>query len=254
MTKTIKLSTLLSTGKLWEKGEHSRVYLGRIEVAKALGFDWESYKTGNPKHATFDGDKISNNEMWGVLMNIDGAYYDNKRKQLGASDKFLALLSRYDIEIVDDVNVEAEEAEAQEAEEAKEEATHTRGGRRKGAGRKPAGHVPSTIRLTPEQTEMLKDVGGSAFMRTLFDDLIAGTVAIPIDTSRFTDEQKARFIEGWEQAGGPTDDAESDTPWCAPWEWQSLIVVRGMSFEAWGADWFRQCKPEIDAILAEDEE
>ena len=48
MTKTIKLSTLLSTGKLWEKGEHSRVYLGRIEVAKALGFDWESYKTGNP--------------------------------------------------------------------------------------------------------------------------------------------------------------------------------------------------------------
>ena len=226
MTKTIKLSTLLSTGKLWEKGEHSRVYLGRIEVAKALGFDWESYKTGNPKHATFDGDKISNNEMWGVLMNIDGAYYDNKRKQLGASDKFLALLSRYDIEIVDDVNVEAEEA----------------------------GHVPSTIRLTPEQTEMLKDVGGSAFMRTLFDDLIAGTVAIPIDTSRFTDEQKARFIKGWEQAGGPTDDAESDTPWCAPWEWQSLIVVRGMSFEAWGADWFRQCKPEIDAILAEDEE
>ena len=111
MTKTIKLSTLLSTGKLWEKGEHSRVYLGRIEVAKALGFDWESYKTGNPKHAIFDGDKISNNEMWGVLMNIDGAYYDNKRKQLGAADKFLALLPRYDIEIVDDVNVEAEAPE-----------------------------------------------------------------------------------------------------------------------------------------------
>lgn len=257
MTKTIKLSTLLSTGKLWEKGEHSRIYFNRIEVAKALGFSWESYKTGNPKRASFDGDKISNSEMWGVLMNIDGTYFDNRTKQLGSSAKFLALLARYDIELVDDVNVEteeAEEAEVPEAEETKEEATHTRGGRREGAGRKPAGHVPSTIRLTPEQTEMLKDVGGSAFMRTLLDDIIAGEVAIPVDTSNFTDEQKARFVEGWEQAGGPMDDAESDTPWCSPWHWQSVIVVRGLSFEAWGADWYRQCRDEIEAIRAEDEE
>lgn len=257
MTKTIKLSTLLSTGKLWEKGDHSRTYLNSEDVATALGFTWARYKTGNIKHASFGDEEISNSEMRRVFGALDGVYYDNHAKKFGAARFFMELLKSYDVELVDDVNVEteeAQEAEVPEAEETKEEATHTRGGRREGAGRKPAGHVPSTIRLTPEQTEMLKDVGGSAFMRTLLDDIIAGEVAIPVDTSKFTDEQKARFVEGWEQAGGPTDDAESDTPWCSPWHWQSVIVVRGLSFEAWGADWYRQCRDEIEAIRAEDEE
>ena len=254
MTKTIKLSTLLSTGKLWEKGEHSRTYLNAEDVATELGFTWARYKTGNVKHASFGDEEISNSEMRRVFGAIDGVYYDNHAKKFGAARFFMELLKSYDVELVDDVNVEPEETEAPEAEEAKEEASTTHGGRRDGAGRKPTGHVPSTIRLSPAQTETLKDLGGSAFLRTLLDEVIEGTLAIPVNTAKFTDEQRARFVKGWEQAGGPTDDAESDTPWCAPWEWQSVIVVRGMSFEAWGADWYRQCKPEIDAILAEDDE
>lgn len=130
----------------------------------------------------------------------------------------------------------------------------THGGHREGAGRKATGRITRTVRLSPEQNVLFKALGSSDFLRTTLDGIKDGTLPIIVDTTKLTDEQKARFIEGWEQAGGPTDDAESDTPWCAPWEWQSVIVVRGMSFEAWGADWFRQCKPEIDALLAEDEE
>ena len=68
----------------------------------------------------------------------------------------------------------------------------THGGRREGAGRKPSGHVPSTVRLTPEQTETLKKLGGSAFLRSLLDGIKAGRIAIPVDTTRFTGEKKIR--------------------------------------------------------------
>lgn len=252
MTKSIKLSSLIATGKLWEKGEHSRIYLNESEVATLLGFTWARYKTGNIKRAAFDGEEIYNAEMRRVFGALEGVYYNNHTKKLGAARFFFEMLKSYDIELVDDVNVEPEEKE-----EAREEASapkNMHGGRREGAGRKPTGHVARSVQLSPEQAETFKQLGGSAFLRTLLDEIIEGTLAIPVDTAKFTDDQKSRFIKGWEQAGGPTDDAESDTPWCAPWEWQSVIVVRGMSFEAWGANWFRQCKPEIDALLAEDEE
>lgn len=255
MTKTIKLSTLLSTGKLWEKGEHSRIYLNESEVAAILGFTWARYKTGNIKRAAFDGEEIYNAEMRRVFGALEGVYYNNHTKKLGAARFFFEMLKSYDIELVDDVNVDPEpEAPAEAPAKTVEAAPRTHGGRREGAGRKPSGHVPSTIRLSPEQTELLRSLGGSAFLRRTLDGIKAGTLPIIVDTTKLTDEQKDRFVEGWEQAGGPTDDGESDTPWCAPWEWQSVITVLGTTPEAWGADWFRQCKPEIDAILAEDEE
>lgn len=251
MTKTINLSTLILTGKLWEKGEHSRIYFDRFDVAKALGFEWESYKTGNPKRASFDGDKISNSEMWGVLMDIEGTYYDNHAKKLGAAASFLALLDRYDIELIDDVNVEQEpeaEAEAEEAE------IHTHGGRREGAGRKPAGRVPSTIRLSPEQTELLRSLGGSVFLRRMLDGIKSGTLPILVETTKLTGEQRDRFVEGWTNAGGECEDFEAPDPWFAPWFWEPEITVHGVTPEEWGADWYKQCKPEIDAILAEEGE
>ena len=74
---------------------------------------------------------------------------------------------------------------------------------------------------------------------------------VKIDTTKFTEEQEARFVAGWESAGGPIDDCESPTPWCCPWDWAGAIEVEGEIPEEWGADWYRQCKPEIDEILAE---
>lgn len=132
--------------------------------------------------------------------------------------------------------------------------TNTHGGSRKGAGRKATGHITRTVRISPEQAEAFKELGGSAFLRATIDSIADGSLSVTLDTTRFTDEQKDRFVEGWEQAGGSTDDAESENPWFAPWFWQSTITVHGVKPEDWGADWYAQCKPEIDALLADDEE
>lgn len=238
---TIKLSTLLSTGKLWEKGAHSRIYFDRFEVAKALGFVWESYKSGSIKSASFGDEEISNSKMGRVLASLDGAFYDNHAKTIESSS-FQSMLDSFGIEIVDDVNAK---------EEATEEKTH--GGAREGAGRKATGNITRTVRLSPEQNELFKALGSSDFLRTMLDGIKAGKIPVILDTMKLSDEQKEKFVEGWEEAGGTMADAESDTPWCAPWEWQPEIVVRGTTPEEWGADWYAQCKDEIDAILAEEE-
>lgn len=128
-----------------------------------------------------------------------------------------------------------------------------KGGRREGAGRKPLGRIQTRFQLTKDEAELIKQLGGSAFLRTMLEGIRSGKVAIPIDTTKFSEEEKDRFIDGWTEAGGNCDDAESDTPWFAPWEWQPEIIVRGTTPEEWGADFYRQCKPEIDAILAEDD-
>ena len=242
MRKTIKLSTILSTGKLWEKGEHSRIYLNAEEVAKVIGFAWQSYKTGNVKNASFNEEKISNSKMQKVFDAIDGVFYDNLAKTIN-SESFQSLLDSYDIEIIDDVNSKAEETA--------EEKTH--GGAREGAGRKATGNITRTVRLSAEQAELFKTLGASTFLRTTLDGIKDGTLPIIVDTTKLTDEQQDRFIDGWTEAGGTMEDAESDTPWCAPWLWKPEIVVHGTTPEEWGADFFRQCKPEIDAILAEEE-
>lgn len=256
MTKTIKLSTLLSTGKLWEKGDHSRTYLNAEDIATELGFTWACYKTGNIKHASFGEEEISNSEMRRVFGALDGVYYDNHAKKFGSARFFFEMLKSYDVELVDDVTVEAteaEEAEAPEAEETKEEATHARGGAREGSGRKVTGHITRTVRLSPEQNALFKELGSSDFLRTMLDGIKAGTIAIPVDTTKFSEEERDRFVDGWEEAGGNCDDAECSDPWFAPWYWKPEIIVRGTTPEEWGADFYRQSKHEIEAIRAEDD-
>lgn len=132
--------------------------------------------------------------------------------------------------------------------------TNTHGGFREGAGRKATGNITRTVRLTPEQNELFKALGSSDFLRTTLDGIKAGTLPIIVDTTLFTDEEKDRFIDGWAEAGGPCDDFECSDPWSCPWFWKPEIVVHGTTPEEWGADFYRQCKPEIDALLADDEE
>lgn len=66
-----------------------------------------------------------------------------------------------------------------------------------------------------------------------------------LDTTLFTDEERGRFISGWNSAGGYIDDLETSAPWCCPWYWHEVIEVNGDTPEEWGADWWRQCKPQI---------
>lgn len=129
-----------------------------------------------------------------------------------------------------------------------------KGGKREGAGRKPLGRTQTRFQLTKDEAELIKQLGGSAFLRSMLEGIKAGTIAIPVDTTALSEEDRDRFIAGWTEAGGDTDDAEAESPWFAPWVWQPEIIVRGTTPEEWGADFFRQCKPEIDAILAEDDE
>ena len=128
-----------------------------------------------------------------------------------------------------------------------------KGGKREGAGRKPLGRIQTRFQLTKDEAELIKQLGGSAFLRSMLDGIKAGTIAIPVDTTALSEEDRDRFIAGWTDAGGDTDDAEAESPWFAPWVWQPEIIVHGTTPEEWGADFYRQCKPEIDAILAEDD-
>lgn len=48
------------------------------------------------------------------------------------------------------------------------------------------------------------------------------------------------------------DDADSSCPWCAPWTSCDSIDVEGETLEEMGADWWRQNKAEIEALIAEE--
>lgn len=73
-----------------------------------------------------------------------------------------------------------------------------------------------------------------------------------LNLKSLTAEQRDAFIRGWQNAGGYMDDADSPSPWCAPWTSCDAIDVEGETLEEMGADYWRQCKPEIEAQLAEE--
>lgn len=73
-----------------------------------------------------------------------------------------------------------------------------------------------------------------------------------INLKTLTEEQQKAFIEGWENAGGYMDDADSPNPWCAPWTSFDYMEVESDNFEEMGADWWRQNKAEIEALIAEE--
>lgn len=64
-----------------------------------------------------------------------------------------------------------------------------------------------------------------------------------VDVKRLTESQKARFIAGWEAAGGYMEYS-----WRRPWEYCYEIEVEGSTPEEWGASWWDQVKPEIEQI------
>lgn len=74
-----------------------------------------------------------------------------------------------------------------------------------------------------------------------------------LNLKNLTEEQRDDFVEGWENAGGFMGDLETPHPWCCPWDWNDEIEVEGETLEEMGADWWRQNKAEIEALIAEDE-
>ena len=127
-----------------------------------------------------------------------------------------------------------------------------RGGKREGAGRPIEGTRNVTIRLTPEEQKELQLIGGSKWIRETLEQIRENKMTTTIDTTKFTEEERAAFIEGWEEAGGYMGDADSPAPWCCPWDGVELIEVTGVDIKGWGRQYWIACKPEIEQILAEE--
>lgn len=125
----------------------------------------------------------------------------------------------------------------------------TRGGKREGAGRKPADTFDTKVRLTATQRDTLKNLGGSAWLQKELDKMEGFRT---IDAADLSEEEQEQFIEGWESVGGFTDDLdESPAPWCCPWyHGNTVITVKGSTPQEWGADWWSQCRDEIEEELA----
>ena len=78
-----------------------------------------------------------------------------------------------------------------------------------------------------------------------------------IDTTKFTEEERDLFIEGWKDAGGYVGDLEAgvDCPWCMPWYWGSnTIEVTGTDIKDWGRQFWEECREEIEGNLKKEAE
>lgn len=131
-----------------------------------------------------------------------------------------------------------------------------RGGAREGAGRRSEGRKYYKIRLSESEYRMIALMGGSKWIQDHIKQIEEKTMTTTIDTTKFTEEERDLFIEGWKDAGGYVEDLEAgvDRPWCMPWYWCETIEVTGTDIKDWGAQWWEQCKDEVEALLKEEAE
>ena len=99
-------------------------------------------------------------------------------------------------------------------------------------------------------------MGGSKWIQDHIKQIEEKAMTTTIDTTKFTEEERDLFIEGWKDAGGYVEDLEAgvDCPWCMPWYWCETIEVTGTDIKDWGAQWWEQCKDEVEALLKEEAE
>lgn len=62
--------------KVWEKADRKRAYLNDKAVATAIGMTYRTYKSGGVAEAYIDGEKISNNKAFKILLRFSNTYYD----------------------------------------------------------------------------------------------------------------------------------------------------------------------------------
>ena len=128
-----------------------------------------------------------------------------------------------------------------------------RGGAREGAGRRSEGRKYYKIRLSEAEYRMIALMGGSKWIQDHIKQIEEKAMTTTIDTTKFTEEEQSQFIEGWKAAGGYIGDLEAGCPWCMPWYWCETIEVTGTDIKDWGAQWWEQCKDEVERLLKEDE-
>lgn len=83
-------------------------------------------------------------------------------------------------------------------------------------------------------------------------------VPVRVDLTCLSEDDKAAFVRGWENAGGYTDDRDCPCPpdaiWCMPWTFHNhLDVPAGMTMTELGAWWWDECHTEVDELLMQQE-
>lgn len=131
-----------------------------------------------------------------------------------------------------------------------------RGGARPGAGRKKTGNYTVRLRVPEHERRFFEVASGSFLIAQALKLVKEKKMVVKVNVEKFTDEEKDRFVNGWQEAGGYMDDADSRCPWFAPWEHSSngTIFVEGSTPEEWGASWWNECKDEIEELLKQEQE
>lgn len=139
----------------------------------------------------------------------------------------------------------------------KDKEARMRGGAREGAGRRSEGRKYYKIRLSEAEYRMIALMGGSKWIQDHIKQIEDKKMTTTIDTTKFTEEERDLFIEGWEDAGGYVGDLEAgvDCPWCMPWYWGSnTIEVTGTDIKDWGRQFWGACREEIECNLKQEAE
>ena len=132
-----------------------------------------------------------------------------------------------------------------------------RGGAREGAGRRSEGRKYYKIRLSEAEYRMIALMGGSKWIQDHIKQIEEKAMTTTIDTTKFTEEERVLFIEGWKDAGGYVGDLEAgvDCPWCMPWYWGSTtIAVTGTDIKDWGRQFWEACREEVECNLKQEAE
>lgn len=132
-----------------------------------------------------------------------------------------------------------------------------RGGAREGAGRKTEGRKYYKIRLSEAEYRMIALMGGSKWIQDHIKQIEDKKMTTTIDTTKFTEEERDLFIEGWKDAGGYVGDLEADVdcPWCMPWYCGSnTIEVTGTDIKEWGRQFWESSREEIECNLKQEAE
>lgn len=69
----MNIEKIKELGNEWVKGNHHRIYIN--EPYKFYGLELDKYKGGGIKHATLDGEKISNNQAYKLVQKLDGKFW-----------------------------------------------------------------------------------------------------------------------------------------------------------------------------------
>lgn len=129
----------------------------------------------------------------------------------------------------------------------------THGGKREGAGRKPEGRSYVQLRLSNEEHEALRRLGGSSWLQANLKAVVDGKADHLVNTSKWSEEDQQAFYDGFVAAGGPDEyQVDGPTPWGAPWLYEVNTKVRGTTPYEMGKSHWHNVREEYLRIACDE--